>query len=283
MSLEERKLLEIEHSRKRRIILRGFERHSDTNIAYQTENLDSLIVNKEEFNCYFSNMKFYSITGKSEEYQYGWLKERCCSGVKVLDFGCGNGENGIYAATCGAEVMGIDISPEGVANANSNAKQMNVGSRCKFEVMDGENMSFADDTFDIGVEYGVLHHVCLDRVMAELCRVIKPNGEMICIEALRHNPLIHWYRKRTPHLRTKWETEHILGVEDLAVARKYFGKVEAKFFHLTVLMAVPFRKSRLFKVFSSFLDKVDSILLNNSFLGKYAWIMVVVLGDPKNK
>ena len=64
-------------------------------------------------------------------------------------------------------------------------------------------MTFKDNTFDIGVEYGALHHVELDRALAELSRVLKPNAKMLCIEAMRHNPLIHAYR-RTPHLGTEW-------------------------------------------------------------------------------
>lgn len=280
-NLEGRKIKEIEHSRKRRSILQGFERHSDTNKLDEVNNLDSVILNKDTFGYHFSNMKFYSIANKSEEYQNGWFKEKSKQGIKVLDFGCGNGENGIYAAQCGAEVMGIDISPEGVANANLNAKQAGVDDHCRFEVMDGENMVFADNTFDLAVEYGVLHHMDLDKAMAELNRVLKIDGEMICVEALRHNPIIHWYRKRTPHLRTQWEVEHILGVQDLSVARKYFCKVDVKFFHLAVLAAVPFRKTRFFKPMRTFLNKIDSILLRNETLGKYGWIMIIIMSEPK--
>lgn len=280
-SLEERKLKEIEHSRKRRSILQGFERHSDTGKSERVENLESVILDKDAFDYHFSNMKFYSITNESEEFHYAWLKEKCAPGVKVLDFGCGNGENGIYAAQCGAEAIGIDISPEGIANANLNAKQAGVGEHCTFEVMDGENMTFLDNTFDLAVEYGALHHVELNKAMAELCRVLKPNGEMICVEALRHNPIIHWYRKKTPHLRTQWEVEHILKVEDLAIARKYFHKVDVRFFHLAVLASVPFRKTRFFKPVRSFLNKIDSILLRSERIGKYGWIMIFTMGEPK--
>lgn len=112
--LEQRKLKEIEHSKRRREILQGFERHIDTNKLEEVDNLDSMILDKDAFNYHFSNMKFYSITNRSEEFQYRWLKERCVPSIKVLDFGCGNGENGIYAAQCGAEVIGIDISPQKV-------------------------------------------------------------------------------------------------------------------------------------------------------------------------
>ena len=280
-NLEERKLKEIEHSRKRRSILQGFERHSDTDKSEKVENLESVILDKDEFDYNFSNMKFYSITNKSEEFQYKWLKDRCAPGVKVLDFACGNGENGIYAARCGAEVIGIDISPEGIENANFNAKQAGVDDHCRFEVMDGENMTFPDNTFDLAVEYGALHHVDLDKAMIELSRVLKPDGEMICVEALRHNLLIHWYRKKTPHLRTEWEVEHILGVESLAIAGKYFHNIGVKFFHLVVLVAVPFRKTRFFKPMRAFLDKIDSILLKKEAIGKYGWIMIFIMSKPK--
>ena len=217
--LESRKIKEIEHSRKRREVLQGFERIADTHVSDQVDNLEELVKDKEKFNYYFANMKYYAVTGKSEGYKHAWLDKECSEGVRILDFACGNGENGIYAATNGAECIGIDISPEGVANANENAKKFDVDGHCQFFEMDGENMTFDDNSFDLGVEYGALHHVDLDAALAELARVLKPEGKMMCVEAMRHNPLIHWYRHRTPHLRTEWEVEHILGVESFDVMR----------------------------------------------------------------
>ena len=280
MELEDRKIKEIEHSRQRREILQGFERQIDVNRTEIMDNIDSMIRDKEAFNEHFSNTKFYSIIHSSEKYQYSWLKEKCKPGIKVLDFGCGNGENGIQASKCGGDSIGIDISPEGVDNANLNAREAGVADHCRFEVMDGENMTFSDNTFDIGVEYGALHHVDLDKAMRELRRVIKPGGEMICVEALRHNPLIHWYRKRTMNLRTQWEVQHILRVQDLDVVKKYFRKVNARFFHLAVLAAVPFRETALFGPLRMALDKIDGLIRNNRLIGKYAWIMVFTMSDP---
>lgn len=279
--MEDRKLKEIEHSRKRREVLQGFERLSDSHDSDQIEDLDSLIKDKEKYKYYFSNMKFYAVTGLSEDYKNAWLDKRCSPGKKIIDFACGNGENGIYAATCGAECVGIDISPEGVENANANAEKAGVSDHCKFIEMDGENMTFEDNVFDLGVEYGALHHVDLDKALSELARVLKKDGEMICVEALRHNPLIHWYRKRTPHLRTEWEVEHILGVESLDVMRKYFGRVNVRFFHLTSLALVPIRKTFLFRLLIPICNLMDKILLSNIIIGKYGWIMIIELSDPK--
>ena len=279
--LEERKLKEIEHSRKRREVLQGFERIADTHAASQVENLNELIKDKAQFAFHFSNMKYYAVTVKSEEYKHEWLDQRCSPGKKILDFACGNGENGVYAATAGADCTGIDISPEGVANSNKNAEKFGVDDHCRFVTMDGENMTFADNTFDLGVEYGALHHVELDKALSELARVLKPGGEMICVEALRHNPLIHWYRRRTPHLRTEWEVDHILGVESLKIMRKYFDKVEVRFFHLTALALVPLRKTFLFRFLLPVFNLIDRVLLSTQLVGKYGWIMIVELGQPK--
>jgi ubiquinone/menaquinone biosynthesis C-methylase UbiE len=279
--IEERKQKEIEHSRKRREVLQGFERLADTHAAQQVDDLDNLITDQEKFDYHFSNMKYYSITGLSEKYKHDWLKKKCKKNKTIIDFASGNGENGIFAAQCGAKCIGIDISPEGIENADKNAEKLKVADHCEFFEMDGENMTFEDNTFDLGVEYGALHHVDLEKTLSELARVLKKDGEMICVEALRHNPLIHSYRKRTPHLRTEWEVEHILGVESLQIIKKYFERVEVKFFHLSVLALVPLRKTFLFRPLLPIFNFVDKILLCNQMIGKYGWIMVVELAGEK--
>ncbi len=280
-NLEDRKIKEIEHSRKRREVLQGFERLADTHVAEQVGNLEELVKDKEKFNYYFSNMKYYAITKKSEDYKHKWLENNCNRGIKILDFACGSGENGIYAATFGADCIGIDISPEGVNNANKNATELNLSDHCQFIEMDGEDMTFEDNYFDLGVEYGALHHVDLDKALSELGRVLKPEGKMICVEALRHNPIIHWYRERTPHLRTEWEVDHILGVESLNLMKKYFNIVNVKYFHLTALALVPIRKTFLFPLLLPLFNLIDTVLLSSQLIGKYGWIMVIELSSPK--
>ena len=159
-------------------------------------------------------------------------------------------------------------------------KKFNVDDRCKFLEMDGEKMTFEDNEFDLSVEYGALHHVELDSALSELARVLKPEGKMMCIEAIRHNPIIHWYRKRTPHLRTEWEVEHILGVESFNVMKKYFKTINVKYFHLTSLALVPFRKTFIFPMLLPVFNFIDKILLSNQLIGKYGWIMAIELSDP---
>jgi ubiquinone/menaquinone biosynthesis C-methylase UbiE len=89
----------------------------------------------------------------------------------------------------------------------------------------------------------MLHHLDLDAAYAELRRILKPGGRILCIEAFAHNPLIQAYRNRTLAMRTEWEAQHILGVPDALRAKKWFKLGELKYWHLAELGAVPFHNS----------------------------------------
>ena len=109
-----------------------------------------------------------------------------------------------------------------------------------------------------------------------------PRPSACCTEALRHNPLIHAYRKLTPHLRSAWETEHILGRGEIQMARKYFDNVKiARFFHLATLAAVPFRNSPVFQPLLRSLESIDSVLLRIPVLKWQAWMAMFVLSQPR--
>jgi len=230
---------------------------------------------------YTSNKKFYSISQSNRDFVKKWLSERC-KGKRVIDYCCGNGEFTLWLAEAGAEAYGIDISPVSIENAKKAATGRGFNGRAKFRAMDAEATEFPNEHFDFAVINGVLHHLDLDKSYRELARILKPEGKVICTEALRHNVLIHLYRKITPHLRSKWETDHILGKKQIEEARKYFEKVEvAKFFHLATIAAVPFRNFSIFEPIRKVLETVDSIILRFPFLKWQAWMAVFVLSKPR--
>jgi len=229
----------------------------------------------------WSNFKYYSIERKSVAYMHDWVKAQS-AGKVVLDYGCGNGEESVFAARHGArEVVGIDISSVAVENSARRAEEAGVGGVARFLETDGEALDFPDDRFDVAMEYGVLHHVDLDAAMAQLARVLKPSGRMICTETLGHNKIIHLYRKMTPQIRTAWETEHILRRRDFRTIGKYFGKLEMRFFHLATLGAVPLRRSPGFTLLLRTLEGIDELLLRLPILRWQAWQTVFVLSEPK--
>lgn len=280
MQLEERKIREIAHSDKRRSIVKAHEYSTD---SIQRTPPGDVVENNREYLENFSNMKFYSISEVSFAHR-DTLLFAGISGAIALDYCCGNGEVAIEMAKRGAaRVIGIDISTVAIENAQALARREGVADICAFEVMDAEHTTFPDGTFDVVHEYGALHHLDLHAALTELSRILKINGKLICTEALRHNPLIHWYRKRTPHLRTTWEVEHILGVPEIESGKKYFDDMNLKTFHLASLVAVPFRRSFVFPFLLKVLNWFDQLLLSLPFFRRMAWVAVVEYKLPVRK
>jgi len=198
-----------------------------------------------------------------------------------LDYCCGNGEVAVEMARRGArKVFGIDISEVAIRNARDLANAKGVGDICEFHIMDAEKTEFTDDTFDVIHEYGALHHLELMAAFSELARILKPDGKLVCTEALRHNPLIHWYRKRTLHLRTRWEVEHILGVPEIKSGGNFFKGIDIRMFHMAVLAAVPFRKTSFFRPIMAALEVVDDLILSIPYVCRLAWVAVVEYDQP---
>ncbi len=230
--------------------------------------------------AYNSNKKFYSISRLNEDHVRSWILERC-AGKRVLDYCCGNGEQTLWLAEHGAAAVGIDISPVSIENARREAARRGLTGKASFAVMDAEATEFPESTFDLIVISGVLHHLDLHRAYRELARILKPDGSVIATEALRHNLCIHWYRKLTPHLRSEWETEHILGKREIFSARRHFEDVRVdRFYHLATLGAVPFRRTSFFTPLLAGLSLVDQLLLRLPGLKWQAWMAVFVLSKP---
>ncbi|MBC8287777.1 MAG: class I SAM-dependent methyltransferase [Nitrospinae bacterium] len=66
---------------------------------------------------------------------------------KVLDIAMGEGRNGVYLATQGFDVLGLDISEKGLEKAHRLAKKNNVTIETK--VVDLENFTLEPNTYDV--------------------------------------------------------------------------------------------------------------------------------------
>lgn len=215
--------------------------------------------------------RFYSITAASRRF-YRDLITTSCEGRQVLEYGCGPGSYAFDLAERGAHVIGVDISPVAIELARKNASDR--GLDVTFTVMNAESLDFADGSFDLVCGSAILHHLDMARGLAEVRRVLKPGGRAVFLEPLGHNPLINWYRRRTPHLRSV--DEHPLRMDDLAAFGRSFDHVRVRTFHLTTLAAVPLRKAPGFPTLVSALDVVDRGLFRVlPPLRKHAWSCVI--------
>ena len=92
-------------------------------------------------------------------------------GKRVLEVGCGVGEFLVLLARTGAQVTGIDVSPESVALALDRLHQ-NRFATARALVMPIEKLEFPDASFDCVFGRGMLHHVVLDLAGSEVARVL---------------------------------------------------------------------------------------------------------------
>lgn len=234
----------------------------------------------EEYRRLTSNKKFYSITRASDAFVHGWILQKG-KGKKLLDYCCGDGYRSVFFAKNGVSAVGIDISDISIENSKKLAEKEGVADRTEFFVMDAEATNFSDNTFDAAACIGVLHHLDTEKAFGELARIVKKEGGVMCNEPIAYNPLFQFYRRSTPHLRTEWETHHILGKRDFDRAKKYFGKIEKRFFHLATLGAVPFRDTFVFQPLLGVLESIDAVLLRIPLVQWLAWQVVFVLSEPR--
>jgi len=100
----------------------------------------------------------------------------------VIDVGCGTGENALYLAAHGHDVVGVDAAPTAVARARDKARLRD--SRATFLVADALDLERLGRTFDVAVDCG-LFHTFPDaervRYAQSLHRVLRPAGRFILL------------------------------------------------------------------------------------------------------
>jgi SAM-dependent methyltransferase len=198
-------------------------------------------------------------------------------GRRVLEVGCADGTFSVLeldAPGFSAEFHGIDISDDAVGKARGAAAERHYRN-ASFSVMNAEAMSFPDDSFDLVFGKGIIHHLDIESAYRQVSRVLVPGGKAIFLEPMGHNPVINWYRSRTPALRTP--DEHPLLMADIALARTHFSKVDARYYGLATLAQVPFRDSAVAAPLTAALRGMDELLLRLPGLRRNAWFVLLTL------
>ena len=96
-------------------------------------------------------------------------------GQDVLDVATGSGNVAIPCAKRGANVTGLDLTPELFDAARRRAREADV--ECEWIEGDAEELPFADDSFDrVLSAFGAMFAPRHERAAAELVRVTRPGG-----------------------------------------------------------------------------------------------------------
>lgn len=101
------------------------------------------------------------------EYAYSLLGD--VSGLKVLDYGCGAGENSVLISSRGGVPIGLDISQDLVDLAE---KRMHLHNYFDFEFKVGSahNLPISDESVDVVLGIAILHHLDLTLSSKEVDR-----------------------------------------------------------------------------------------------------------------
>lgn len=120
----------------------------------------------------------------------------------ILDIATGTGDLAILMATTKAEkIIGLDISSGMLEVGKKKIADKNLSDKIEMMLADSENMPFEDNTFDaITVAFGVRNFENLEKGLAEILRVLKPNGIFVILET--SNPTKSPY-KQGYHFYTK--------------------------------------------------------------------------------
>lgn len=120
-----------------------------------------------------SEMMVITMMGSIESFSFNWQGDE-----KVLDVGCGSGNNLIPFLDQGLECHGVEISKEilDVAKTYLNSR----GYNTELRIGDNKNIPYDDEYFDVVTSVNVLHYEQsakdIMEALKEYARVLRPGG-----------------------------------------------------------------------------------------------------------
>lgn len=157
--------------------------------------------------------------------------------MRVLDYGCGPSDWGVWMATEGAQVTLLDLSPKAVELGLRRAAASGVAARVRGEARDASDLScFETGEFDLIYASAAVHHTLkYPHAFEELIRVLRPGGAMVLAETYGNNPLLNMARKIRAWAEEEAEEqgeEIIFSRREVEQLREQFQSVELREMHL---------------------------------------------------
>jgi SAM-dependent methyltransferase len=120
-------------------------------------------------------------------------------GKRVIEYGCGLGKVTVLLARSGAHVSAFDLSEASVEVARRRAHEFGLEDQIEFTIAPGEDLPYADASFDLAFGKAVLHHIEPKAGAREMARILKPGGRGAFSEPLGTNPVVNFVRDHVPY------------------------------------------------------------------------------------
>ena len=121
-------------------------------------------------------------------------------GKKLLEYGCGSGENIMDFTSRGSIYTGFDISTLRINRAKHLINELKLFDKANVYTMNAEKINFSDNSFDIIYAQAIIHHLDIETALKDIKRMLKPGGFAVFVEPRGNNPIINYFRKK---LKTK--------------------------------------------------------------------------------
>ena len=175
---------------------------------------------------------------------------------RVLDLGCGDGRTfHLLEGFKDARGVGLDMDLKSLKKAKENYLAV-LGT--------GEKLPFSDKTFDLIVEFHVLHHIPdYSNAISQVSRCLRDGGYFLMVEAVNDNPIFHFIRDKHPiteHMPI--ESNFRFGELVRTLERNGFSVIDRKrfglFFEFTLggIPGMPFFIRKLTSVMDEKLEKM---------------------------
>lgn len=173
-------------------------------------------------------------------------------GKKLLEVGCGVGIDLKRFAQNGSVVTGVDLAEKSIELAKKNFAFSGVPG--DFHIMNGEQLEFDDNSFDVVYAHGVLQYTTNAETMVnEIHRVLKHDGEAIMMVYNKNS----WLNAMSKLFKT--ELEH----EDAPVLNKYsIGQVKNMLRNFSTVRIIPERFPRKTRLHHG----LKAVLFNDIFV-----------------
>jgi len=192
------------------------------------------------------------------------INEENLKNFKILEIGCKEWVELIHEnfKTNPAALDCINISPAEISDAKKKANKLDLRYLPNWILMDAHELDYEDESLDLIIGMGILHHLSLTEVYSEINRVLKPGGIAFWSEPLDINPLLTLARVLTPKSRT--DDEEPFKIKHLNLTKKYFPKTNFVYQEFFTFFFSPFlglMPKRIANLIMKILYKIDCFLL----------------------
>jgi SAM-dependent methyltransferase len=190
-------------------------------------------------------------------------------GKHILDLGCGTGEEIPALVSLGAQVIGMDISPDLIALALERLYRQNIQAELK--VASAYETGLPDHSVDIIFCTAIMHHLDIPLALTEMHRILHPNGFLIFNEPICFSRLYRKLRACFPTSKDYSNYEHPLTKEEFLYLKENFYTSDVRFFRLPFVAIARYLKMEP----KGFVNTSNFILRHYPYLERFATAMVM--------